>query len=495
MLSLQASASKGITVHLRTEPMTQTILVVDDESSIRHAIGRAFEDLTVVEAETGALALERVRDSYPDLILLDQRLPDGDGLAFIQRIRQIDVDVPIVLLTGNGSTDLAVEALKHGAADYVEKPFKLERLRTTVRNLLEKQHLGRQVARLSGKSSGRVSLIAHSGAMKRVMVLIKRVAAVPATTVLIEGESGVGKELVARAIHDRSARSAKPFIAINCAALSEHLLEAELFGYEKGAFTGADVKGKAGLFEAADGGTLFLDEVGEMPLQLQTKLLRALQERRYRRVGGLTDVEVDVRVVAATNRDLRAEVEGGRFRQDLYFRLRVVPVRVPPLRERPEDVLPIADYLLARLGPELSRPDLRLSASARDAMRSYAWVGNVRELANAIERAVIVAEGAEIQVDDLCLDEKLRVIRPDVVGAPALPEGSLLIPSGERNLERIEATIIRAALAEAGGHKSNAADALGINRTTLYNKLRELNLMPAGRDDSSAVTPAVKNDG
>ena len=477
--------------------MTETILVVDDEASIRHAIGRAFADLTVVEAETGALALERVRDSYPDLILLDQRLPDGDGLAFVQRIRAIDVDVPIVLLTGNGSTDLAVEALKHGAADYVEKPFKLERLRITVRNLLEKQHLGRQVARLSGKSGGRVSLIAQSGAMKRVMALIKRVAAVPSTTVLIEGESGVGKELVARSIHERSARSGKPFIAINCAALSEHLLEAELFGYEKGAFTGADAKGKAGLFEAADGGTLFLDEVGEMPLQLQTKLLRALQERRYRRVGGLADVEVDVRVVAATNRDLRAEVAGGRFRQDLYFRLRVVPVRVPPLRERPEDVLPVADYLLARLGPELSRPDLRLSPSAREAMRTYAWPGNVRELANAIERAVIVAEGNEIATEDLCLDEKLPSPRPDVVGAPAIPEGALLIPPGERNLERIEATIIRAALAEAGGHKSNAADALGINRTTLYNKLRELNLMPAGggREDSSGTIPAAKHDG
>jgi len=473
--------------------MTETILVVDDEPAIRHAIVRAFDDCIVVEAETCAQALDRVRDSYPDLILLDQRLPDGDGLALVQRVRAVDVDVPIVLLTGNGSTDLAVEALKHGAADYVEKPFKLERLRTTVRNLLEKQHLGRQVARLSGKASGRVSLVAHSGVMKRVIALIKRVAAVPSTTVLIEGESGVGKELVARAIHERSARSTKPFIAINCAALSEHLLEAELFGYEKGSFTGADAKGKAGLFEAADGGTLFLDEVGEMPLQLQTKLLRALQERRYRRVGGLADVEVDVRVVAATNRDLRAEVVAGRFRQDLYFRLRVVPVRVPPLRERPEDVLPVADYLLARLGPELSRPTLRLSGVAREAMRTYAWPGNVRELANAIERAVIVAEGDEIAVDDLCLDEKLAVPRPDLTGAPAIPEGALMIQPGERNLERIEAMVIRAALAEAGGHKSNAADALGINRTTLYNKLRELNLMPAGgREDSAVVAPAAK---
>jgi DNA-binding NtrC family response regulator len=460
--------------------MTETVLIVDDEDAIRHAIVRALPDVTAVQASTGVEALERVRDSYPDLILLDQRLPDGDGLVLIAKIRAIDADVPVVVLTGNGSTDLAVEALKMGAADYLEKPFKLERLRTTVRNLLEKQQLGRQVARLSGKSSGRVSLIAHSGPMKRVISLIKRVAGVPSTTVLIEGESGVGKELVARAIHERSVRSGKAFIAINCAALSEHLLEAELFGYEKGAFTGADVKGKAGLFEAADGGTLFLDEVGEMPIQLQTKLLRALQERRYRRVGGLVDVDVDVRVVAATNRDLRAEVAAGRFRQDLYFRLRVVPVRVPPLRERPDDVLPIADHLLVRLGPELGRPGARLSPAAREAMRAYVWPGNVRELANAVERAVIVCDGDEIRTEDLCLDESLPIPKSEVGSEPALPEGSLVIPPTQRNLEQIEALIIRAALDEAGGHKSNAADMLGINRTTLYNKLRELGIMQGG---------------
>jgi DNA-binding NtrC family response regulator len=474
--------------------MAETLLIVDDEDAIRHAIVRALPDMLAVQAATAAEAIERVRDSYPDLILLDQRLPDGDGLELIARIRAIDADVPVVVLTGNGSTDLAVEALKMGAADYLEKPFKLERLRTTVRNLLEKQHLGRQVARLSGKSAGRASLVAHSGPMKRVMALVKRVAGVPSTTVLIEGESGVGKELIARAIHERSARSAKAFIAINCAALSEHLLEAELFGYEKGAFTGADVKGKAGLFEAADGGTILLDEVGEMPLQLQTKLLRALQERRYRRVGGLQDVEVDVRVVAATNRDLRAEVAAGRFRQDLYFRLRVVPVRVPPLRERPDDVLPIADHLLLRLGPELGRPGVRLSAAAREAMRAYVWPGNVRELSNAVERAVIVCEGDEIQPEDLCLDERLPNPRPDAVGEPALPEGSLVIAPAQRNLEQIEALVIRAALAEAGGHKSNAADMLGINRTTLYNKLRELGLMQSGaaKDGDSDRIPVAK---
>ena len=339
--------------------------------------------------------------------------------------------------------------------------------------------------------------------MKRVMGLVKRVAAVPSTTVLIQGESGVGKELVARAIHERSARSEKQFVAINCAALSENLLEAELFGYEKGAFTGADSKGKAGLFEIADGGTIFLDEVGEMPLQLQTKLLRVLQERRFRRVGGLVDVAVDVRVVAATNRDLRQEVAGGRFRQDLYFRLRVVPIQVPALRDRAEDILPLADHLLKRLAPELGRPELKFSAAARTAMSGYAWPGNVRELANAVERAVITAETSEIVAGDLCMDE--QVFTPPTPHAfpvptmasavapaaevPQLPKGSLVIPAGERNLARIEAMLVRAALDETGGQKSRAAELLGINRTTLYNKLRELD--PAAHVHDEVVAESV----
>jgi len=486
--------------------MSETILVVDDEPSIRHAIVRAFSSsgLTVREAETAEQALTLVREAYPDLVLLDQKLPDGDGLAVAAKIRGIDPELPIVLLTGHGSVDLAVDALKQGIADFVEKPFKLERLRTTVNLLLEKQRLGRQVARLSGKASGRHSLVAHGVAMKRVMALVKRVAAVPSTTVLIQGESGVGKELVARAIHERSARTEKQFVAINCAALSENLLEAELFGYEKGAFTGADSKGKAGLFEIADGGTIFLDEVGEMPLQLQTKLLRVLQERRFRRVGGLADVAVDVRVVAATNRDLRQEVAGGRFRQDLYFRLRVVPIQVPALRERSEDILPLGDHLLKRLGPELGRPELKFSAAARTAMSAYAWPGNVRELANAVERAVITAETNEIVPTDLCMDEQVFTLpaAPAVALAapaplaaspaaetPALPKGTLVIPPGERNLARIEAMLVRAALDETGGQKSRAAELLGINRTTLYNKLRELD--PAAHVHDEVVAESV----
>ncbi len=469
--------------------MPDTILIVDDEPAIRSAVVRAFADLTVREAETCAQALELAREAYPDLCILDQKLPDGSGLELVAKLKGIDPDLPVVLLTGHGSVDLAVEALKVGVADFLEKPFPLERLRTTVRNLLEKQALGRQVKKLSGKSDGRSRIIAQSAAMKRVLALVKRVAGVPATTVLIQGESGVGKELVAKAIHERSSRAEKAFVAINCAALSEHLLEAELFGYEKGAFTGADVKGKAGLFEVASGGTIFLDEIGEMPLALQTKLLRALQERRFRRVGGLLDVEVDVRVVAATNRDLRAEVAAGRFRQDLYFRLKVVPVPVPPLRERRDDILPLADHLMTRLAVELGRPQAAFSEAARAAMRAYDWPGNVRELANAVERAVICAESDAIQPDDLSMDEQVVVpvrdqaaalrdalpeSRPAKAEIPQVPPGSIVLPPDMRDLAQVEVMLIRAALAESGGAKSKAAERLGINRTTLYNKLKEL---------------------
>ncbi|MDA3962780.1 MAG: sigma-54 dependent transcriptional regulator [Planctomycetota bacterium] len=452
--------------------MADTLLVIDDEPSIRRAIAKAFTEITVLEAETIAEGLERATDGFPDLVLLDQRLPDGSGLDAVASLRAIDPELPVVLLTGHGSTDLAVDALKQGVADYIEKPFKLERVRRTVELLLERQRLGRQVKRLSGGGKGRTQVVAQSSGMKRVMALIKRVAAVPSTTVLIQGESGVGKELVARSIHERSSRRDKKFVAINCAALSEHLLEAELYGYEKGAFTGADQRGKEGLFQAAEGGTIFLDEVGEMPLPLQTKLLRVLQERRVRKVGGLDDEDVDVRVVAATNRDLRKEVAAGRFRQDLYYRLRVVPLLVPPLRDRPDDILPLADHLLERLSVELSRPGIGFADATRDAMIGYAWPGNVRELANAVERAVISAAGDAIVPADLVMDEELLPEAGD--DEFQLPAGSLLIPAGERNLSAIEQMVVKAALSEAGGQKSKAAEMLGINRTTLYNKLRDL---------------------
>ncbi len=482
--------------------MSDTILVVDDEHAIRHAIKRAFgssgeNGCTVLEAESGAEAITQTQDGFPDVVLLDQCLPDVEGLDLVKQLKSIDPELPIILMTGHGSVDLAVEALKEGVDDFIEKPFRLEHLRANVDLLLDRQRLGRQVARLSGNRKARTSMIAKSAGMKKVLGLIKRVAAVPSTTVLIQGESGVGKELVAKSIHERSSRSDNNFIAINCAALSDNLLEAELFGYEKGAFTGADSKGKEGLFEAANGGTIFLDEVGEMPLALQTKLLRVLQERCIRRVGGLLDKQVDVRVVAATNRDLRAEVAAGCFRQDLYFRLRVVPIAVPPLRDRPNDILPLAKHLLKNLSPEMGRPELQFSETAVKAMFAYEWPGNVRELANAVERSVISAVSDEIQVEDLVLDEVLfeKVVAAapvpvDFAGmqapapvvpdpAPSIPLGALVFPTGQRNLAEIERITVSAALEESGGSKTKAAAMLGINRTTLYNKIREIDSLQA----------------
>ena len=490
-----------------------TVLVIEDEDSIRRAVRKALgTEYTVLEAADAATGRSQMEDGYPDVVLIDHNLPDAQGIELAAVCRRIDPEVRLVLMTGQGSTDLAVHALQKGFDDYLDKPFTLARLRQTVEVQLDAQSMGRRVAKLSGGGKSSKRLVAASKAMRAVVQTIKRVAAVPATTVLIQGESGTGKELVAQEIHRRSARSNQRFIAINCAALSEHLLEAELFGYVKGAFTGADAKGKEGLFEAANGGTIFLDEVGEMPLNLQTKLLRVLQERVVRRVGGLDDEAVDVRVVAATNRHLRDEVAAGRFREDLYYRLRVVPIRVPPLRDRLDDILAISDSVLPRLRQELGRPDLQLSEAARQAMVAYSWPGNIRELTNALERAVILANGSVIEADDLVMDESLaiadtaasspvphepssqagsqtgsepsvdaglatdesgsdsgRLAIPAVDGAIA--DGSLVIPPGMRNLSEIENLVIERTLVESGGQKARAAKLLGINRTTLYAKL------------------------
>jgi DNA-binding NtrC family response regulator len=396
-----------------------TILVIEDEDSIRRAVVKAFaQTAQVIEAANAADGQARMEDGYPDVVLIDHNLPDAQGIDLAAYCRRVDPEVRLVLMTGQGSTDLAVQALQQGFDDYLDKPFALARLRQTVEVQLDAQSMGRRVAKLSGGGKSSKRLVAVSKEMRSVLQTIKRVAAVPATTVLVQGESGTGKELVAQEIHRRSSRSSGRFVAINCAALSEHLLEAELFGYVKGAFTGADSKGKAGLFEAAGGGTIFLDEVGEMPLNLQTKLLRVLQERVVRRVGGLEDEAVDVRVVAATNRDLRGEVAAGRFRADLYYRLRVVPIKVPPLRQRVDDILAISDAVLPRMLQELGRPDLQLSESARQAMVVYPWPGNIRELINALERAVILANGTVIEADDLVMDESLPAAVPQLPPQP-----------------------------------------------------------------------------
>ncbi|MBA3845250.1 MAG: sigma-54-dependent Fis family transcriptional regulator [Planctomycetes bacterium] len=460
----------------------ESLLVVDDEPAVRQVIIKAFPELRVREASSADQALAAMREEIPDLILLDHRLPDGEGLAIIQRLRAIDQRVPIVMLTGYGSTTLAVECFKRGAADYLEKPFKLDRLQFTVRNLLE-----RHQAQRAGRAAARPALVARSHAMKELLASIKRICSVPSNMpVLIGGEPGTGKELVARVLHERSHRGGRPFAAVACAGLPAEQLDVELFGIERGG-----EMMKAGAFESAGGGSLYLDEFCELPQATQGKVLRAVEHSLIRRVNGFDDVRIDVRLLAGTSADPRDEVLAGRLRQDLYFRLRVVPLRVPSLRERGDDVLIVAESELARVTRELGRPTLTLSQAAREAIRTYSWPGNIRELMNAIERAVVVAPGPEIMVQDLYLDEKLRPGKPQARETVVLP-GSVIIPPGERNLQRIEAMIIRAALEESSGHKSNAADMLGINRTTLYNKLREINPAATHESESSDVVPAVR---
>ncbi len=469
--------------------MSETILVIDADPSAREAIAAGFPDFVVRAVGGIDAAVEALHEATVELVVLVVR--EGSQVAAaVQRLRVADVTLPVALI----GADIQAEAVLAARADIqLSGALSIDRVRLALSPALARRRLERQVARMSGRPHGRLPLTAQSATMKRVMALIKRVATYPSTTVLMQGESGVGKEHVARVIHERSSRAAKPFLVVSCAPLDESQLEHELFGSNKSV---NDPHGHAGAFEAADGGTVYLDELADLPLGMQMRLLRVLQDRRVRRIGGTHDIEIDVRIIAASCRDLRVEINSGRLRQDLYFRLRVMPIRVPSLRERPEDILPLADHLLQRIGPELGRPDLRLSPMARETMRSYAWPGNVRELANAIERAVIGAENSEIVVADLCMDEQLPAPTaagntPTAIG-PMLPEGALIIPPGERDLGRVEALVIRAALEESGGHKSKAADVLGINRTTLYNKLRELNLMAKESIESSDTWPAVK---
>lgn len=367
------------------------ILIVDDEPNIRRILQVAFEKSGYVAdvAEDAHAALAQVAVERPDCVITDVTMPGMTGYELQQKIAADFPDIPVVIMTAFGTIPQAVRAIRDGAFEYVTKPFDLDVLKKVVSSALEGAPPQRQAKRQQGRR-GPVAFIAESPAMKLVSEMVAQVAEARAT-VLITGESGVGKEVVAKAIHRLSPRSDKPFVAVSCAALPETLLESELFGYEKGAFTGAQGS-KLGRFEAANEGTLFLDEIGEIPLSIQVKLLRVLQEREVERLGGSKPVRVDVRLVAATNRDLQTAVDEGIFRLDLLYRLQVIEVRVPPLRERPEDILPLAEHFLDKFANENNREMMRLSQEALDFMLSYAWPGNVRELENTIERAVVLAD-------------------------------------------------------------------------------------------------------
>jgi two-component system NtrC family response regulator len=449
------------------------ILVVDDEKNYRTILAQLLEGegYRVSVAENPFAALELLGRESVALILSDLRMPRMDGMVFLQQVREDVGDVPFVILTAFATVETALAAMKAGAFDYLLKPFNNEEILQTVAKALAYARLQTENAALRRQlEQGRErEILGESPAIRRLLLDIGRVA--PArTSVLIVGESGTGKELVARALHRASPRGKGPLVSINCAAFAENLLESELFGHERGAFTGATER-KRGLLEVADGGTLFLDEIGEFPLSLQPKLLRVLQERRFRRVGGTAEIESDVRVVAATHRDLAAMLTSGAFREDLYYRLNVVTLHVPPLRQRPEDVPLLALHFLRRFARELDRPVVSLHPEALKTLQGYAWPGNVRELQNVIERGVLFCAGDTLKNADL--PEPLRRSAGETTSPVVSLELDRPLPE---LLDAVEEDLIRRALVKARGVQAQAAELLGISRSNLQYKLKKFGL-------------------
>lgn len=448
------------------------ILIVDDEVSLRHMLTILLkrEGYTVDQAENGLTALNRVKAKKFDLIISDIQMPQMTGIQLLKTLRDENINVPMIMVTAFSSTEEAVEAMKLGAYDYITKPFKNDEIRLVVKNALERQQLQSENQRLKQQLGERFSfktLIGDSPAMKQLISLLERIAPSQAN-VLITGESGTGKELVAKALHLNSERNNHPFVPINCGAIPENLLESELFGHEKGAFTGAD-KRKIGLFESADNGTLFLDEIGELPMGMQVKLLRVLQEREFRRVGGTNNIPLNIRLIAATNQDLEQMVKGGTFREDLFYRLNVVSVELPPLRMRSEDIpLLVTNFHHQKTG----NTDYRIHKDALKLLLNYHWPGNVRELENLVERCVVLGDGDELKVD--CLPPAIRQRNAATCSAllEEIPENFALEPW----LEEIERTVLLKALDEAGGVRKQAAELLGISFRSIRYRLDKLGI-------------------
>ena len=459
-----------------------TLLVVDDERSLRFSIGEWARDegFVPLEAATGREAREILRDRGVDAVVLDLKLGNEDGLDVLKDLRDAEPTLPVVMLTGHGTIDHAVRAIKLGAYDFMLKPPDLEHLSVVLERAMEHARLRQEVTRLREAATGRSEIIGDSDGLRTALARLERAAKAASSTVLIHGETGTGKELTARFLHDKSARAEGPFVELNCSAIPEQLLESELYGHEPGAFTDAK-RQKKGLFEMAHRGTLFLDEIGEMAPQLQAKLLRVLETRTFRRVGGSTDISVDVRVVAATHRDLVKMVAEGRFREDLYFRLNVVPVVIPPLRERVSDIPLLAEHFVARFCRELGRPTARLTPEAMARMVSYRWPGNVRELRNVMERVVLLEADDEIRAEHLPQEMSQPAVA--MTGGPAGDP----FPSGlVRPLADIEKLAIEHALRVCDGNKTRAATMLGIARQTLRTKLKDYAIGDDAEDGDGA---------
>ncbi len=444
-----------------------TLLIVDDEELVRWSLRERFkrDGYTVLESGTAAGAIEKVTPAV-DLVLLDYRLPDGDGLTLLRQIKELSPDTLVILMTAFSTVENAVAAMKHGAYHYLNKPFNLDDVSAIVDKALETSRLRREVnllRRSQSRECGFDAIIGASPAMVAAKSLLERIAASPATTVLLTGETGTGKDLAAKAIHYNSERASKPFVNITCSALPEQLLESELFGHERGAFTDARQQ-KRGLLETADGGTVFLDEIGEMTPGLQAKLLRFLEERTFKRVGGLNDIRVDVRVVAATNRDLEDAVKAGRFREDLFYRLQVMPVRLPPLRERVGDIRLLVAHYIDRYNREFRKHVRGLQPAAQALLDQYRWPGNVRELRNAIERAMLLADNGLLGVEDF------------VTLSRSAPTSIFRLPPEGVDLETVERQLLVQALQRAGGNQTQAGHLLGINRDQVRYRIEKFGL-------------------
>lgn len=450
--------------------MNRTILIADDEKNIRNGLQLALEDegYSILLASDGKEAWNLITENNVDMLITDLRMPHMSGQELLKRVSSNYPTMPVVILTGHGTIEAAVEAMRNGAVDFMTKPLNLDRLFLLIRRAFSNLDLHDQNAALKKelaelkRQSGYSKIIGKSEPMVRLMETVKQVADATAS-VLVTGESGVGKELVADALHQLSSRSNGPFIKVSCASFAETLLEDELFGHEKGAFSGASAARK-GRFELANGGTLFLDEIGEISQGTQVKLLRVLQERQFERLGGEKTLTVDVRLVAATNRDLRAEVDAGRFREDLYYRLNVIHMEVPPLRERKEDIPLLMSHFLEMYNERNKRQVEGFSQRAKAAILSYDWPGNIRELGNCVESAVVLASEKIIDLDDL----------PGAV-KNASSEERVVIPVGT-TMEQAEKALILATIASCGGNKSKAADILGVARKTLHRKVQEYKL-------------------
>lgn len=459
--------------------MKHKILIVDDDLAIRTMLQKVLEreGYDVVAALNGEEAVDLAEKEAPDLILLDLGLPGIDGIETLKRIKKNDSEIAAIMITAEGSIQSAVSAMKAGARNYITKPFNTDEIRLLVSETLETVRLRREVHLLRNAQRDSFDLdhvIAESEAFKKVIRLSQRIAQSETTTVLIEGESGTGKEILAKLIHYTGPRANGPFVPINCGAIPKDLVESELFGNEKGAFTGA-AQMRAGKFESADGGTLFLDEVGELTLDNQIKLLRILEEKTFYRLGGNKNIHVDVRIVAATNRDLHKAIETGNFREDLYYRLNVAAIYIPPLRERQEDIIPLTEKFVKEFCGIFGKLPLKILPNAEERLLTYLWKGNVRELRNTIERIVLLEEGSELRLEHLDFLHPRGIARPATDPTsqtlPAVPQNPFQLPPGGVVLDELNKDLIKQALSLTGGNQVKAAKLLGLSRGTLRYRL------------------------